>query len=103
LTETAPRTYAVELTADQIFGFSDLVRRLTRAHGADQENPLRHDLAVALEKFADLLPEPPEADDDAYLAAVDAGTLPNWASDPLPLTQTVAEYEAALLAAATKS
>jgi hypothetical protein len=99
----AKATYAVELTADQIFGFSDLVRRLARAYGPDQENPLRHDLATTLEAFADLLPEPSEDDDDAYLAAVDAGTLPNWGSDPLPLTQPVAQYEAALLAAVTKA
>lgn len=99
--ELAPvtaRTYPVELTAEQIFGFSDLVRRLTRAYGPDHGHPLRHDLAAALEAFAELLPEPSEADGDAYLDAMDAGTLPNWGADPLPLTETQAEYEAAIVA-----
>lgn len=94
-----PRTYQVELTGDQVFGFSDLVRRLARAHGADLGNPMRHDLATALEAFAGLLPEPSEEDGEAYCEAMDNGSLPRWGMDPLPLTQPRAEYEAAQSAA----
>lgn len=93
---TAARTYPVELTAHQIFGFSDLVRRLARAYGPDGDQPLRHDLASALEAFADLLPEPSEEDGEAYCNAMDNGSLPRWGMDPLPLTQPLAEYNAAL-------
>ena len=82
----AKATYPVNLTAEQIFGFSDLVRRLTRAYGPDLDQPLRQDLATALEAFAALLPEPSEADAEAYCEAMDAGTLPRWDADPLPLT-----------------
>jgi hypothetical protein len=96
---TTPRTYPVELTGEQIFGFSDLVRRLTRAYGPDADQPLRHDLAAALEAFAALLPEPSEEDGEAYCDATDKGSLPRWGMDPMPLTQSLAEYNAALAAA----
>jgi len=95
----ATAVYAVELTGEQIFGFSDLVRRLARAYGPDLDNPMRHDLATALEAFAALLPEPSEEDGEAYCDAMDNGGLPRWGLDPLPLTQPHAEYNAALTAA----
>jgi len=96
MTTPKPRTYPVELTAGQIFGFSDLVRRLTLA---SVERPLRHDLAAALMAFEALLPEPSGEDGDAYVAAVQAGLLPAWGMDLLPLTGTHAELEEATLAA----
>jgi hypothetical protein len=86
--ETAMAAYTAELTADQIFGFADLARRLSRADGPD--SPLRQDLADALNVFADLLPFPSDADGAAYLAAVHSGDLPNWAADKQPLTAELA-------------
>ena len=86
------RTYTAELTGAQIFSFAELVRRLCRA---DVERPLRQDLAAALMAFEALLPEPSEEDGDAYLAAVQAGELPAWGMDLLPLAGTHAELEEA--------
>jgi hypothetical protein len=91
---TVPRAYRAELTGEQIFGFSDLVRRMARAYGPDAEQPLRQDLAAALEAFAALLPEPSEEDGEAYCDAMDAGSLPRWGMDPLPLTQSLDECNA---------
>lgn len=93
-------TYTVRMTGAQIFGFADLVRRLTAAPAiwpvADGEAPryLRQDLAEALQQVLDLTPEPSEEDADAYLAAVDAGQLPAWQRDQRPLTETAAEQVA---------
>lgn len=85
--ESTMATYSVKLTADQIYGFSDLVRRLNRADGPDA---LRRDFADALNAFADLLPEPSDADGDAYLAAVRSGNLPSWGMDGESITETAA-------------
>lgn len=93
--ETMPRTYTVTLSADQIFGFADLVRRLgTHTMTQDGGSHLRTDLADALDGFASLLPEPDDADADAYLAAVKAGELRNWGMDAEPLTETPEEWRA---------
>ena len=81
-------TYAAEFSAAQILGFADLVRRLGQAYGPDAGHHLRQDLVDALSAFADLLPEPSDDDGDAYLAAVQAGELPNWSTDGQPLVQT---------------
>jgi len=77
-------TYTAELTGEQIFGFADLVRRLSRA---DVDRPLRQDLAAALMAFEALMPEPSAEDGDAYLAAVQAGRLPAWGMDLLPIAE----------------
>jgi hypothetical protein len=87
-------TYPVTLTAAQVFGFADLVRRLNASYSQDGEASLRQELCDALFGHLNLLPEPSDADGDAYLAAVRAGQLPNWNMDPLPLTETTAEWAA---------
>lgn len=91
-TPDTERTYTVELTANQVFGFSDLVRRLVRADGPDMAQPLRSDLAEALAAFAALLPEPSEADGKTYCDALDQGQLPRWGMDPLPLTRPAVRF-----------
>ena len=92
--ETMPRTYTVTLSAAQIFGFADLVRRLNASHPQDGESSLRQELCDALYDTLRLLPEPSDEDGDAYLEAVKAGELPNWNMDALPLTETAAEWAA---------
>lgn len=88
-------TYTVQMTGAQIFGFADLVRRLTAAPAGpeDGESPryLRKDLADALWALVDLTPEPSDDDGDAYLSAVRTGQLPAWNRDGRPLTETTAE------------
>ena len=87
-------SYAVQLTAAQIFGFADLVRRLGQAYGPDTDRALRQDLVDALNEFVNLLPKPSDEDGDAYLAAMRAGDLPNWGVDDQPLTETTEEWAA---------
>ncbi len=99
----AARSYAVQFTAAQIFGFSDLVRRLGQAYGPDADRPLRQDLVDALNAFVQLLPEPSDEDGAAYLAAMRAGDLPNWGMDDQPLTETTEEWAARVRAAQAPS
>jgi hypothetical protein len=87
-------TCTVVLTGTQIFGFADLVRRLGRAYGPDAKRSLRQELHDALNTFVALLPEPSDEDVDVYLAAVQAGELPNWGMDELPLAETTTEWVA---------
>ena len=91
--ESASRTYPVELTGAQIFGLADLIRRLGAARTPDGAG-LRQDLLDALNAFQYLLPEPSDADIDPYLDAVKSGLLPNWGMDSGPLTETAAEWAA---------
>ncbi len=96
----ASATYTAELTAAQIFGFADLVRRMNQAYGPDADRFIRQDLADALFAFLQLTPEPTDEDGDAYLAAVRAGELPNWGMDDQPLTETTGEWAARVRARA---
>jgi hypothetical protein len=97
--ESASRTYPVELTGAQIFGLADLVRRLgTHTMAQDGDAHLRDDLADALTAFVGLLPEPSDDDIDPYLAAVKAGELPDWGQDREPLTETAGEWDAKISA-----
>jgi hypothetical protein len=92
--DSSPAAYAVTLTADQVFGFADLVRRLTSRYSQDGDSTLRQELGDALYAFLNLLPEPSDEDGDAYLARVESGDLPKWGMDSLPLTETAAEWVA---------
>ncbi|HEX3956619.1 MAG TPA: hypothetical protein VHZ03_08300 [Trebonia sp.] len=83
--------YTAELTADQIFNFADLVRRLNYIGEADYDNPLRQDIADALQAFMNLLPEPTDSDGDAYLAKMRAGEFVDWNADDKPITAPLAE------------
>lgn len=81
--------YTVTLTANQIFTFAALERRLgVLYYSQDGPSVLRMELAAALREFVELLPEPTEEDGEAYLSALDAGEVPNWDGDTLPLTET---------------
>jgi hypothetical protein len=81
--------YEMPLTAADILSFEALTARLARRDGGDLV--VRHDLWAALQSFADLLPEPSEADVAGYLAAVADGELPGWNT---PLTETTGEWAA---------
>ena len=99
LSGTGLASYTAELTAAQIFGFADLVRRLGQAYGPDASTvPCARTWFDALNSFVCLLPEPPEEDGDAYLAAVRAGQLPDWGMDDQPLTETPEERAATVRA-----
>lgn len=89
--------YTVTLTANQIFSFAALERRLGAfCYSQDGPSVLRTELAAALREFVNLLPEPTEEDGEAYLSALDAGGVPNWDGDTLPLTETPDQFAARL-------